>query len=341
MNILRFNFRTKASGLRIASAAIFLCCGFVSVSQASQNPAGGDPAPLSQENSITSLTQQLGRISTSLGNNPTSAEFASLNESLPKQWTIATPERQYSITTDYLRAQLAAGSRENAKVWVDHLAQELGSYPLTRPSSKTSPRAELAHILAGSEFAAVHPPTAWDLLRQRIAEWIGKILGRILGGLARYPIGGQILFWIVVVAGVGFVGLLLFRFAVSRDRMETLPPGRIEVSSRTWQEWIREAREAANRGDFREAVHSAYWAGITRMENLGALPKDRSITPREYLRFVREPVEGELVSRASYREPLTALTTRLERIWYANRVAGPDDYREALRQLEAMGCQLE
>ena len=208
MNILRFNFRTKARGLRIASAAIFLCCGFVSVSQASQNPAGGDPAPLSQENSITSLTQQLGQISASLGNNPTSAEFASLNESLPKRWTIATPERQYTVTTDYLRAQLAAGSRENAKVWVDHLAQELGSYPLTGPSSKTSPRAELAHILAGSEFAAVHPPTAWDLLRQRIAEWIGKILGRILGGLARYPIGGQILFWIVVVAGVGFVGLL-------------------------------------------------------------------------------------------------------------------------------------
>jgi hypothetical protein len=341
VSALRLNFRTKARSLRIAGVVIFLACSLARASQASQNPVTGDSEKPNQDNSIGSVTQQLAQFSAVLGNNPTPAEIASLNELLPKEWTLTTPERQYSIPTDYLRAQLTAGAVQNAKSWVDHLASELGSYPLTRPASKADPHAELGRILAGSEFAAVHPPTAWDVFRQRIAEWIGKILASILGGLERYPIGGQILFWIIVVACVGFVGLWFFRLAISRDRMATLPPGRMEFTSRTWQEWIHAAREAANRGDFREAVHSAYWAGITRMEILGALPKDPSITPREYLRLVTEPVEGELAPRASYREPLAALTIRLEKIWYANRGAGVEDYRDALRQLEAMGCQLE
>ncbi len=341
MNALRPNAWNKVRGLRIAGAVLLLGCSLPPVSMASQDSVAGDPTRPNLDNAIASVTQQLGQISAVLGNNPAPAELASLNESLPKAWTVETPERQYSISTDYLRHQLTAGSRENAKSWVDHLASELGTYPLTRTPTKGNPRAELDRILAGTEFAAVHPPTAWDLFRQRLAEWIGRLFGKIFSGLERYPIGGKILFWIVVVVCVGFVALWFFRFAISRDRMEALPPGRMTVASRTWQKWIRAAREAANRGDFREAVHSAYWAGITRMENLGALPRDPSITPREYLRLVSEPVEGELASRASYREQLSALTVRLEKIWYANRGASPEDYRDALRQLEAMGCPLE
>ena len=133
----------------------------------------------------------------------------------------------------------------------------------------------------------------------------------------------------------------LFRFMVSRDRIDSLPPGEIVASTRTWQEWVRAAREAANRNDFREAVHSAYWAGITRLEDNGVLPKDRTKTPREYLRLVSEPSPHELAPRPIYREPLAELTKHLERIWYANRGAGPDDFRDTLRQLEALGCPLE
>ena len=101
------------------------------------------------------------------------------------------------------------------------------------------------------------------------------------------------------------------------------------------------AREAAAQSNFREAVHSAYWAGITRLEDSGALPKDRSKTPREYLRLIANPAPHELAQRPVYREPMTELTKRLERTWYANRGAGPDDFKETLRQLEAMGCPLE
>ena len=101
------------------------------------------------------------------------------------------------------------------------------------------------------------------------------------------------------------------------------------------------AREAAARKDFREAVHSAYWSGISRLEDTGVVPKDRTKTPREYLRLVAAASEHELAQRPIYRAPLEELTKRLERIWYANRGAGPEDFVETLKQLEAMGCQLE
>jgi hypothetical protein len=164
---------------------------------------------------------------------------------------------------------------------------------------------------------------------------------RLFGGIGRHPIGGAILFWFIMVAGVGAIALWMFRFFASRDRLDSLPPSQSVHASRTWQEWIRASREAAHRGDFREAVHSAYWAGIVRLEDTGAVPRDRTKTPREYLRLVTDPLAGELPSDPSPREPLAALTSRFERTWYANRGAGPEDFRESLRQLEALGCQLE
>ncbi len=320
-----------------------LNCGLSLASLPLQAPQPRRPASQAQFDGIVSLTAELRYLSDTLREKRSIVELAELRDSLPKEWTVSTPEQDYKISTDSLRGQLTAGSPENAKTWVDNLARELGSYSANWPSGEMNARAELDHILAGSEFAAVHPPSAWDLFRQRLAAWIDKLLMRLFGGLMRYPIGGQILFWIIVVACVGFIAMWVFRYMISRDRMEALPPGQIVTASRTWQEWIRAAREAASRNDFREAVHSAYWAGITRLESLGALPKDRSITPREYLRIVAQPSQDELLLPAdrNFREPLTALTARLEQIWYANRGADSEDYREALRQLEAMGCQLE
>ena len=98
---------------------------------------------------------------------------------------------------------------------------------------------------------------------------------------------------------------------------------------------------AASRGDFREAVHCTYWAAIVRLEDISILPQDRTKTPREYLRLVTEPALGELAPQPHYRLPLAAMTSQFERIWYANRPAGPEDFQESLRQLEALGCQLE
>lgn len=288
-----------------------------------------------------SFAAELHRLSDALGKNPSPQEMTALRDSLPKQWNVKTPDGSYSVSSEFLRDKLTAGPSGAAKVWVDHLAMETESYSVPRPSASGNAKAELQQILAGAEFAGVHPPSAWDLFRQRLAAWLERFLLRIFGGLARYPIGGQILFWVAMVLGVGFIALWLFRFLVRRDRLDSLPPSEVFTASRTWQEWIRAAREAASRNDFREAVHSAYWAGIVRLEEMGVVPRDRTKTPREYLRIASEPSPEGIAPSPAYREPLAALTTRLERIWYANRGAGADDFRDTLRQLEALGCQLE
>ena len=288
-----------------------------------------------------SFAAELRRLGAVLGKNPSAKEMAELRDALPRFWTVSTPERTYAVSSEPLRNQLTALSSQKARLWVERLAEEVEGYSATSTASAPLARSELDRILAGSEFAAVRPPGAWELFRQRIERWLERMLARLFGLIGRHPIGGTILYWVLVLGAVACLALWLFRFLASRDRLDSLPPSESVTVSRSWQEWIRAAREAANRGDFREAVHSAYWAGIVRLEDSGVVPKDRTKTPREYLRLVTEPRPGELRSPSSRREPLAALTARLERIWYANRPAGPEDFRESLRQLEALGCQLQ
>lgn len=290
---------------------------------------------------VASFVAELHRLNGVLDEKPSANEMAALRDSLPRRWTVSTPEHTYAISSEPLRNQLTALSSDKAQIWVDRLASELDLSAASLGQTSREAQAELQRILARPEFAAVRPPSAWELFRQRIAAWVGRMLMRLFGGIGRHPIGGEILFWFIIVACVGAVALWMFRFFASRDRMDSLPPSQSVHASRTWQEWIRASREAAHRGDFREAVHSAYWAGIVRLEDTGAVPRDRTKTPREYLRLVTDPLAGELPSAPSPREPLAALTSRFERTWYANRGAGPEDFRESLRQLEALGCQLE
>jgi hypothetical protein len=97
-------------------------------------------------------------------------------------------------------------------------------------------------------------------------------------------------------------------------------------------EWLEQANLSAGRGDYRGAVHFAYWAGVARLEELGSWAPDRARTPREYLRV--------LPPGHQHRSMLSALTQRFERIWYGFDPAGPEDFRQAMSHLESMGCQL-
>lgn len=298
-------------------------------------------APTNPAYDVASLTAELARISAVLDKKSLGNDLATLRDSLPGEWKVTTPEKEYSISTSFLRVQLNEDSISKARAWVGHLKEQLEGYSTTQPSGAANGRAELDDILRSPEFSAVHPPTRWDIFRQRVAAWIERMLLRLFGGMARYPIGGQVLFWAIVVLCVGFLALWVFRFTVSRDRIDALPPGHVVAPSRTWQEWIRVARLAASRNDFREAIHAAYWAGVAKLEDTGMLPKDRTKTPREYLRLISQPARGELMPPAAYRLPLAVLTNRLERTWYGNRAASSDDFRDTLKQVEALGCQLE
>ncbi len=88
------------------------------------------------------------------------------------------------------------------------------------------------------------------------------------------------------------------------------------------------------------AIHCAYWAGIARLQDLGALAPDRAKTPREYLRALTKSKLILPETIATRHQALSLLTSRLEKIWYGYQIATEADFRDSLTQLETLGCHL-
>jgi hypothetical protein len=151
--------------------------------------------------------------------------------------------------------------------------------------------------------------------------------------------GASILFWLIVIAVVVWLAVALFRYWTRRAALEELQAPDSVAFVRTWQEWIHAAREAATLGDFREAVHSTYWAGISYLEDSEVVRKDRTRTPREYMRLVSNSTQLVTSGRKT-REALSVLTLVLEQVWYGRRPASNQDFRNAMQSVEALGCQL-
>ena len=98
-------------------------------------------------------------------------------------------------------------------------------------------------------------------------------------------------------------------------------PAASAASARDWQLWLGDARKAADASQWREAIHSVYWAAISRLESKRLWPADRTRTPREYLALVAPEDQR--------RAGLAALTGSFERIWYGGLPAGESDYLKA------------
>lgn len=318
-----FSFRQIAIQLGMGMLAIGTLAGAQS---RAQSQTGADAA---------SLATDLRGLDASLSDSTDSRAAASL----PQAWEVETPERHYSISTGPLRAILTSGRKsrtEEAKQWLDQVATQLEGFAgeHTRPADE---RDKLNRILARSEFGGAGPPNALERFRDRVRAWINDLLERLFQFAASHPAGSQILFWILLTGTVGFLVLWLVRLW-SRDTLllKLTAPLRATHEARTWEEWLASARKAAAQGDWRQAIHCAYWAGVLRLQDSGALPTDRTHTPREYLKLLTVAGTG-----GESRESLAALTRELERFWYARRTASQEDFTESLRHLAALGCKVE
>jgi hypothetical protein len=280
---------------------------------------------------------------------PTGLAF--VRKGLPSHWGVTTGEHHYYLSAEPLNALLrdaekakdaksmAANAREAAD-WAFDLANQVNAYARAQTDAASSTRAALERILSRREFGGVKGPSAWDLFRRRISRWILEVLSGIFRQIGRYPMGATVLFWLIIVAVVLWLALVLFRYWTRRAALEELQVPDSVAFARTWQEWIQTAREAAKRGDYREAVHSAYWAGISFLEDSEVVRKDRTRTPREYMRLVSNSTQLVATGRKT-REALSALTVVLEQVWYGGRPANNQDFANALQSVEALGCQLQ
>jgi hypothetical protein len=185
-------------------------------------------------------------------------------------------------------------------------------------------RAVLQQVLAGSEFRNLKQPDGSESALEKLGNWLNKLFA----GLAKLQTGaawvGRLLFWgflLLVAVGVAWMLLQLER----RWRVRLVPdidkPAPGAASARDWQLWLKDAREAAARREWREAIHFMYWAAISRLESKKLWPADRARTPREYLALVA----GDDPRKSG----LGALTREFEWTWYGGRYAGEEEYLRA------------
>jgi hypothetical protein len=184
-------------------------------------------------------------------------------------------------------------------------------------------------IMQRSEFAGEQGPSEWERAWVKIGQWISEQILKAMRALHLGGSSGNVIAWIVV--GLAFLALAYFVYRNLAGR-SPLPqvPAEVSVDLADSRQWARDALAAAERGDYREAVHCAYWATIVRVETLGLLKRDRARTPRESLRLLDpHPSEQKL---------LREFTRHFELIWYGYRPASAQDWSDARTHLEKMGC---
>jgi len=260
---------------------------------------------------------------------------------IPDQVGVTTSSGEVSVNYKNLKDDLAAFSRADERkreamlTTIQKYVQALNAAAETyeKPGADaTVARSKLNEILSRHEFNKVKGPTAKDAFLAKIYRWLSRLLNKL--SLR----GGSSFDWmqLFIYLLVGAAASLLAIWTVRRLRRpkEELPQREIipfSPSARGWRTWLAEARALAQKQDWRNAIHLAYWAGISYLEERGAWKPNRARTPREYLRLVG--------TRASQYPVLAALTRKLEVVWYGYGDAAESDFQETLGQLEKLGCR--
>jgi hypothetical protein len=295
----------------------------------------------SQSLKLQDYIRELDRCSAVLDASPVDpAAVHALRASLPSNWSVTTDDAHYSVPTQWLSGDLYEIEKNSGAHTpsLDQARQKLQLYrqdaqaladSIMLQQNRAEPRSRINAILSSREFRGQEGPTWLDVVKKRAIDWIDRKLEKLFGPIRRKAIGN-----IVAWVAIGLASALLL-FWTLRFLMRTSQSSEMDLSGAApighdWRRWLREAREAANRGDFRAAVHAAYWTAIVRMEETNALTEDRSRTPRESLKLVGR-------SNMAY-APLAQLTRRFELVWYGYRAATSTDWDDAAQQLEILGC---
>jgi hypothetical protein len=260
---------------------------------------------------------------------------------LPAEWIVQVDGQSMHVKTDWLASALAteeaappdAASRlepaHQRLVALREAAEALDAPPTGVTQAQS--RARLDRILSDREFQGAHGPSWWDKLKARIFAWITKYLDKLFSKVGVSAATGSGIAWAVVLLVAVLLAYWGVRYWVNLTLRSEMDLRGAAPVGHDWRYWAAEARNAAARGDYRSAIHAAYWAAVTRLEENNLLPQDSSRTPRESLRLLRP-------QNPAY-APLKDLTRRFELTWYGYHAATPSDWDEAMQHLEELGCR--
>ncbi|MGE5323673.1 MAG: DUF4129 domain-containing protein [Actinomycetota bacterium] len=291
---------------------------------------------------LSEYRQQLHQIAErvhSLEQHP--GEAGSVVAAIPDQVTVDTGTAKVTVNYRDLKNELTELSRPDAKQKAQRL-QQTETYLLRLesdaagydklPADVPDARQKLGQILSRREFRHVREPGLTATLLSELYHWLSRLLSLLHFG----RLGGFSVLQVLVYVLIGVALLLLLFWTINHLRRKQEEPPVREIipfspSARNWRAWLAEAKANADRQDWRNAIHFAYWAGISFLESGGAWKPNRARTPREYLRL--------LSSRNPNFPPLSSLTRKFEIVWYGDRPAAQEDFEESLGQLEKLGCR--
>jgi hypothetical protein len=185
--------------------------------------------------------------------------------------------------------------------------------------------AAMREVLAGKEFRNLQQTTVKESILEKLETWLNRLFASAANLKAHSAWVGRLIVWGFILGVCTALVYSLVRLE-RRWRVRLTPedgqrPAPGAASARDWQLWLDDARKAAARRAWREAIHFLYWAAISRLESRRLWPADRARTPREYLALV-----GEEDPRKA---GLSQLTRTFERFWYGGRAAVESDYKTA------------
>lgn len=291
--------------------------------------------------SVAEYQQQLADLSAriqSLAQHP--QQVGAVETGIPKSIAVKTNSGEITVQNQRLKDDLAAlskssGEKQTALLhqitsYVQELQSQAGAFEQREINSSAATQ-KLDEILARKEFRNISQPSLMEIIQARVYRWLRRLLSRMHAPRSSFN-------WIqnVIWGIIGGVVVVLVIWTLRRLMRPEEPLAFREIipfspSARSWSAWLKEARESAAKQDWRNAIHLAYWAGISYLESSGAWKASRSRTPREYLR---------LLSSLNPRYPiLSALTRRFEIVWYGQAAAREADFQDTLAQLEKLGCR--
>jgi len=316
---------------RMLFLAVFLA---LSTQCHAQTAAASSAGPAPDELDLASYQHELARIAEGIKN---PAEIPELRRSLPEFWKVKDGDRSYSVPTKEIADALREIEHDPKKGTAAQLQKRLSTMrqqaeELSKSTSETNTagaESRLKNILGRGEFQDSSGPSAWDLMKARINRWILEQIIRLFRVLHLSQKTGNGIAWAVIFAAVVLLFYVLYRWLSKSTKTETFR-AEVEASPSDARHWVQEALAAADRGDFREAVHCAYWAAVAHLEDIRILPRDRARTPRESLRLLdQHPKEQGL---------LQTITHSFELIWYGYRPVSATEWAGTKEQLEKMGC---
>jgi hypothetical protein len=255
---------------------------------------------------------------------------------LPQSWRIRADQREFEISAEGLQRDIRRYEREknatNAmaiRTRLTSLRREIDGYDKP-PADVSASRNQLNAILARPEFRDVRGSNWLDRLKQWLVEFLLRILRKVFRSVSIPTISRFFIYALMAVALLA-LGFVAYRTIWRGREVPEVVPKDLAISAKQWTIWLSEARAAAALGEWRDAIHLAYWAGISFLEGQGFWKPDRARTPREYLRL--------LSGSSEHRETLAALTSIFEIAWYAKRDATEGTFSQTLEQLEKLGCQ--